>query len=362
MINRTRAVVILALLPLALLFNAPDASAHRQQQQRAPVRSIRGRAHNSSGDGIAWVVVRLLTGGGEHVTLTVTNNQGEFLFSDLKETNYTIVISAPGYQTLAEKINLNERAGSADRDGVRMIDLRLLPGAGVAAQPPNPPFTQNVPKAARDIFDRALRLGKAGRKEVANTLINEALKIFPDYFDAHFALSNELLKAGRVPEAVAELEQASRINPKDDRVYQSFGVVMMKLGRFEIAAAVFAEAARLNPAEPLHPLMRANALIDYAFNLDASKSPLVAVERNDALDEAERNLQLAASKTGKHLATVHLQMARLYQERGQRARAADELDQYLVAEPNVPNAQEIRAVIKKLRTPISQIAPSRPPQ
>jgi tetratricopeptide (TPR) repeat protein len=272
-----------------------------------------------------------------------------------------VVIAAPGYQTAIEKVNLNERAGASSQGGVHTLDLRLLPG-GVSAQPSPTAFTQNVPKAARDVFERAMRLGKAGRREVANTLMNEAVKIFPDYFDAHFALSNEMVKAGRLTEAVAELEQASRINPHDDRVYQSFGVIMMKLKRYEIAAAIFSEAARINPAEPLHPLMRANALIDYAFTIDASGSRLSAAERSAALDEAERNLRLAASRNGRHLASVHLQMARLYQERGERGRAADELDQYLAAEPGVPNAEEIRAIIKKLRTPASQVAPPSPPR
>lgn len=137
---------------------------------------------------------------------------------------------------------------------------------------------------------------------------------------------------------------------------------MMRLKRFEIAAAIFSEAARLNPAEPFHQVMRANALIDYAFTIDASSSRLAATARNDALDEAERNLRLVASKNGKHLPSVHLQMARLYQERGERMRAADELDQYLAVEPGVPNAEEIRAIIKKLRTPASQAAPPSSPQ
>ncbi|HEV2911885.1 MAG TPA: tetratricopeptide repeat protein [Pyrinomonadaceae bacterium] len=374
MINRTRAFVILAILPL--LFIASGArGAPTPQPQQMPGKSIRGRAHSASGDGVAWVVVRLLSARGESVTLTVTNNAGEFQFSDLKETNYMVVVAAPGFQTAAEKVNLNDRAGASrpGGGGVHTVDIKLVPGdsssssssssnGGGAAQPARTAFTQNVPKAARDVFERAMRLGKAGRKEVANTLMQEAIKIFPDYFDARLALGSELLKAGRMNEAIAELEQASRINPKDDRVYQSFAVMMMKMGRFEIAAAIFAEAARLNPAEPFHRLMRANALINHAFTLDASRSASAAAERSDALNEAEKNLRLAVDKNGKSLAAVHLQMARLYQERGERERAAAELDQYLALEPGVKNADEIRAVIQKLRTPTSSVAPSSPPR
>lgn len=294
--------------------------------------------------------------------LAVTNNAGEFLFTGLNANTYLIVIAAPGYQTATEKINL--KGGANSTDGARTVEITLVPGASaLLVSPAQKAFTQNVPKAARDAFERALKLGKAGRKQVANTLVQEAIRIFPDYFDAHFALGNELMKAGRLDEAITELEQASRINPKDDRVYQTFGVILERQGKYEIAAAVFAEASRLNPAEPLHPLMRAEALIDYVAAIDASSSEDASVLRNDAFNEAERNLNLANDKSRSNLtaAAVHFQLARLYQKRGDRERAATELDQYLLANPSVKNAAEIREVIRKLRAPVGASEQSQPP-
>jgi tetratricopeptide (TPR) repeat protein len=350
MIDRTRALFLLALL---FLSTQPSASAQSPQQQR----SIQGRVHGLGGVNAAWIIVRLLSERSEPVSLAVTNNAGEFLFGGLKEASYLIVVAAPGYQTATEKINLKERAGNTD--GARTIEIQLTPVSSPAQRPSA--FTQNVPKAARDAFERALKLGTAGRKQVANTLVQEAIRIFPDYFDAHFALGNELIKAGRLDEAIAELEQASRINPKDDRVYQTFGVILVRQGKYEIAAAVFAEAARLNPAEPLHPLMRAEALIDYAASIDASSSESAGVLRQDAFNEAERNLNQVNAKSNNRLApAVHFQLARLYQKRGERERAAAELDQYLLANPNVRNADEIRDIIRKLRTPAGEAAP--PPE
>lgn len=364
MIDRTRVLfLMLALLFLSIAFSTAGA----QQQEQ----SIRGKVHSSTGVNSAWIIVRLLTSSSEPVMLAVTNNAGEFLFSGLKETGYLIVVAAPGYQTATEKINLKGRASSVSADGVRTLEIVLRPDSRAAtAATSQPAFTQNVPKAAQDAFERAMRMGKAGRKQVANTMLQEALRIYPDYFDAHFALGNEFMKAGRIADAIIELEEASRINPRDDRVYQTFGALLLKQGKYEVAAAVFAEASRLNPAEPLHPLMRAQALIDYASAIDAqsSESAVVVVVRNDALNEAERNLVLANDKSDNRLAaTVHFQRARLYQKRGERERAADELDQYLLANPTVKNAVEVREVIRRLRTPATEIAPAQaqptpPPQ
>lgn len=366
MFDRKRALFIIimpALLFLSTAFSAASAQPPQQQQQE---RSIRGRVHSSTGVKAAWIIVRLLTSSREPVTLAVTDNTGEFLFSGLKETSYLVVAAAPGYRTATENINFKGRASPVSTDKASTVEITLLPDSNAAlASTSQPAFTQNVPKGARDAFERAIRLGKAGRTQVANTMLQEAIKIYPDYFDARFALGNELMKAGSIAQAIIELEEASRINPRDDRVYQTFGVLLVKQGKYEVAAAVFAEAARLNPAEPLHPLMRAEALIHYIAAIDASgpeTAGAVAQVRNDALNEAERNLNLAKDKSNNQLAaTIHFHMARIYQRKGERVRAAAELDQYLLVNPTVKNAEEIRDVIRKLRMPAGETVPAQPP-
>lgn len=349
MLSSCPSLFIAFLIVPALLFPLITIGARQPQQPASPERSIVGRARNSAGESAAWLIVRLLSAKGEPLTLTVTDDAGQFSFANLNETAYAVVMQAPGYQTATARVDFKDRQASARSNNVRNVELTLLPAVG-AAQPNSarPAFTQDVPKAARDTFERAMRLGKAGRKQVASAMMQEATRIFPDYFDAHFALSSEFLKAGRLSEAIAELEEAIRIDPRNDRVYQSFGIIMMKQGKSEVAAAVFAEAARLNMEEPLHPLMRANALIDYASTLDASQA-LSATAHTRALDEAERNLLLARDKSKGQLAAVHLQLARLYQKRGDRQRAAEELAQYLLKNPSVKNADEIREIIRKLR-------------
>ncbi|MCA1817863.1 MAG: hypothetical protein LC746_15995, partial [Acidobacteria bacterium] len=67
--------------------------------------------------------------------------------------------------------------------------------------------------------------------------------------------------------------------------------------------------------------------------------------------EAEKALARADEISNRRLADVHLQRARLYEKRGDRARAADELEQYLRKAPNAKNAEAIRQAIKQLRAP-----------
>jgi regulator of sirC expression with transglutaminase-like and TPR domain len=61
-------------------------------------------------------------------------------------------------------------------------------------------------------------------------------------------------------------------------------------------------------------------------------------------------LQRAYELSGKKLAEVHLQLARLYEKKGDRTRAANELEQYVRQSPDDKRATEIREAIKKLRS------------
>jgi predicted Zn-dependent protease len=130
------------------------------------------------------------------------------------------------------------------------------------------------------------------------------------------------------------LEQARAINPKDSRVYHTFGLVLFEQKKYAVAATVFAAAVQLNPADAEAQLMRGAALIEVG-----------------RLDDAETAL-LKADQTGSHkLAIVHLHLARVYDKRGERARAAEALERFLKLAPDVKNAEAIREAIKKLRRP-----------
>jgi tetratricopeptide (TPR) repeat protein len=221
-------------------------------------------------------------------------------------------------------------------------------------------FTQNVPSAARGMYERATAMSKAGKGALALTLLEESLKVYPDYFDAHLALGNELFKAGRLTEAMTEFEKARRINPADDQVYLSVGLLMMQQKKYNVAASVFADASLLNPGEPLHRLMRGIALIRQAATITPSSSGNYATVRDALYRSAEEALTQAFDLSGRKLPEVYLYRALIFEKRGERARSADELEQYLQADSGAENADAIRQAIRKLRDPAatSQAVPT----
>jgi len=58
---------------------------------------------------------------------------------------------------------------------------------------------------------------------------------------------------------------------------------------------------------------------------------------------------LQAVKQNEKLPDAHLQLARVYEKKGERTQAAEQLERYLRKAPNSKNAEQIRGAIKKLR-------------
>jgi len=310
--------------------------------------TIRGKVRSAGGTNVSRVSI-ILEKNGALIDQTVSNNEGDFSFTGLTETSYTIVASAQGYDAVRESVDF-VRATATDQPGeTRTVEMTLVPTGGVRPARPGLSFVQEIPKPARDAFESGLKFARENHIADAISAYETAIKIFPDYFDAHLVLANEVARQGKFPEAIKHLDAARRVNPKDDRVYDLFARVMMQQRKYAVAARIYAEAALLNPNEPQYLVAEGTALVEQAAATDPSQSKAAGDERTFAFAEAERVLN-AALKLNRKLGEAHLQLARLYEKRGERSRAADALEQYLRNAANVKNADAVREAIKKLRS------------
>ncbi len=337
---KIRATALITLVVALLAYAAPSA--------RAQGHTIRGKVRNSSGVNLPQITISLESGNGGLINQTVTNNEGDFSFGGLSDTSYIITISAPDYNPISERVEFVRNIASQDPGETRTVEISLVkktsrsPRAGLV-------FVQNVPKPARDAFELATKLLGSGRSQEAQAMLESAIKIFPDYCEAHFILAGELAKQGKLDDAIKHLNEAQRVNPKDDRIWYAFGKTLMQQHKYSVAARVFAEAANLNPLEPQYPLMQGTALIDQASAIEASTREATDA-RTYFFAEAEKALLRAYERSDKKLTTVHLQLARLYEKKGDRVHAADELEEYLRKTSDARNADAIRDAIKKLRS------------
>jgi len=310
--------------------------------------SIRGKVRDINGNNVPRVTVDLHTGTGGQVDQTTTNNEGDFFFGGLTDISYVVAVHAVDYAPVSEPVEFTIRAGRDVPGEMRTVEITLVAKERLRPAKAGVAFVQNVPPAALDAFEHAKKSLAAGRSTEAQTFLATAIKIFPDYFDAHFTLANELMKSSQFDDAIKELNEAQRVNAKDDRVWYLFGTVLMQQGKYAVAARVFAEAARLSPLEPDYFFMQGVSLLNQAVITQPNSKQATDV-RNYFFDEAEKTLRHSYDVSGQKLHAVHLQLARLYEKRGDRSRAAGELEEYLKKSPDAKNAQAIRDAIKKLR-------------
>lgn len=310
---------------------------------------IRGKVRNTAGVNIGRMSITLERNGAM-VEQTVTNNEGDFTFSGLTDTSYTVVVSAPDYDRASESVDFVRSVASNEPGELRTVEITLVMKTGLRSPRPGTTFVQNIPPHALAAYEAGLKHTREKRFAEAIASYQSAISLFPNYFNAHFTLANELAKQGKFQEAIASLEAARTANPKDDRVYDLFARVMMQQRKYAMAARIYAEAARLNPGEPHYLLSQATALIEQSnlISVAAGSVPAAEEERSFALLEAEKIL-LQVTKQNDKLADVHLQLARVYERKGERTRAASELESYLRKAPTAKNADQIKAAIKTLR-------------
>jgi tetratricopeptide (TPR) repeat protein len=291
-----------------------------------------GKVREESGRPLANVLVELQTGNGVLFAQTVTTNEGDYAFSGLAGASFILVINDANHELFSERVELTRTA--TGRPGERLrVDLVLKLRDKAKAAPAGTVFHQEIPEAALKAYRYGMRLLAERKSDQGISALREALKIMPTYFDAHFALGLEMFRLHRLNDAVQELEQARTANPRDSRLYHTFGLVLYEQKNYKVAADVFEAAARLNPSNAEALLMRGAALIEIG-----------------RLNEAEEAISRADQISSHKLPMVHLHLAREYEKRGDRSRAADELESYLRQNPLADNASAIRDAIKKLRT------------
>jgi predicted O-linked N-acetylglucosamine transferase (SPINDLY family) len=89
--------------------------------------------------------------------------------------------------------------------------------------------------------------GQLGRDEISITYISHALRIKPDYADAHSNLGFAFMKQGNLDKAAASFQDALRVKPDFAEVHHNLGLVWRKQGKHGQALASFRQAVRFRP-------------------------------------------------------------------------------------------------------------------
>ncbi len=140
-------------------------------------------------------------------------------------------------------------------------------------------------------------LQRWGRTQEAIGHFEKALRMEPDYAEAHCNLGAVLGQAGRLQEAIAHYEQALRIKPDIAVAHNNLAGALLKAGNVEDAIRHYREALRLMPDSAVVHYNLGNTLLQAGQIKDAMQQYEQALHLNPGYAEAQDALaRLRASQ------------------------------------------------------------------
>lgn len=302
--------------------------------------TITGIVYDKQRNALPDIDIELLNDLYQAIRRTKTDNVGRYEFGGLRNGRYFIRVYAFRYdlEDQTEELEINtQNIRGGEGSGTFIKDFYLLPRkGGLAESELGIIFAQEVPSDAKKLYEQAVNELSKKRSDSAIKLLNEAIKIFPDYFNALYRIGKELWLKQRFEEAAHFLFKAAQINPKSAATLYYLGSSLHKLGKDYNKAAL----ASLNQAFILAP-----SSIQTLYLLGK-------IQREEGkFAEAEKNLLQAKKLSGGGIPEIHIELAQLYGNDLKKFKeAADELELYLKAS-KVSESEEknVRKVINSLR-------------
>jgi len=319
----------------ALLFSC--ASHHVRAQ--VPIFSgstISGFVFDTDRRPVPDVYVELLNDVNSVLQRMRTDGSGRFLFRGVSEGRFLVRVRPMGTnfeeQTQEVEFYGMSASGRPIRDNVqRDFYLRLKksgPDAVTGAI-----FVQDVPAAAKTTYQRAVADLDANRLEDGVAGLQSALKLFPNYYSALERLGLIYTTQQQYEKARDVFTRAVAVNPRSFNGWYGLSCALYALGQWDAAITAAQKAVNLN-----------------GNSEDGLLALGLALRQAKKYEEAEKSLRQADKITKGHSPDVHWHLALLYAKNLNRPKdAADELEIYLKINPETPQKDNIRKLIKQYR-------------
>lgn len=290
------------------------------------------------------VYVELLDDVNSSLRQARTDASGRFSFTNLIDGRYIVKVLPykTDYKEQTQDVTLSSvssiRGSGSD---TQHIDILLKVNESIYTGPfamgPATVFAQDVPQAAKKLYDDALRNLRDKKEKEGLENLKKSLEIFPDYYLALDRLGAEYAMRGVGKPAYLQaglvlLTKAVEINPDGFSSIVGLGWTQYQLG--------------LN-AEAIDHLRRATIL--YGKSADAFLWLGKALRRGASPDQAEAAFKRARDLTSGKVGEIHRQLAGLYMDQKRYKEAAGELELVLKTEPKAEDTEKIKDLIKQLR-------------
>src|SRR5215831_644548 len=320
---------------LILLANPGYASAkHAIVDNR-----IDGQVYDPERRPVQNLYVELLSEVDSVIQRTKTNASGRFSFIGVPPGHLRVRVVTYGtnFAEQVQEIDIVQTRNNNDRNYLDVYLRYETRRRGRESDlPPGVIFAQDVPPNARATYLKGVAdFERDQDKGLAE--IEEAIKIFPNYFEALNWLGKEYVSRGNYEKAYPYLLKAIDVNQRSAPTYYSLGYAFYQLKQYPAAL----EAARATTV--LAP-----------GSVDAQLLYGTVLRITEKYPEAEAALLKANSLAKELNAEVHWQLSLLYNRLNRNQDTINELEAYLKLVPDSPDKHKIRDMIGKLKTAIDK--------
>lgn len=296
--------------------------------------SIEGRVIMPSGQRLERrVKVKLATMTRGDIT-SMTDETGRFAFRGLPGGDYTVIIDGEQeFEPATYPVNILQFRGSPPQSYMVQIRLEVRKGTDLRPGVVSSELA-SAPPRARDFYTKAEELAKTGDRQGAIEQLKLAIAEYPNFMIALNELGVQYLKLNEPAKADESFQAALKIQPEAFSPLLNRGIVLILLNRFDDAEASLRRALKANQQS-------ANA----HFYLGRA----IGSQSQARFDEAEKEFTSSVKLGGDDMKEAHRMLAIIYSSRGDKKRAASELETYLRLAPNTPDAEQLQKVIQQLR-------------
>jgi tetratricopeptide (TPR) repeat protein len=165
------------------------------------------------------ILVRLEFSNGGVAGQTLTDRTGKFQFTGLTPAIYVLTIRATGYKDLSRQIDLQ----TAIRE---YAQFQLIRDATESSKPADAGEILDAripPEALKEFEQGKVALLEAKKIEEGLAHLEKAVKLYPEYLDAHILLGTAYMDARRFDKAERELHRSLELEPRSSVVYFTLG-------------------------------------------------------------------------------------------------------------------------------------------
>lgn len=338
--NQGFLVFFVAAVFLVLVVFSPFISHQNLTLQAQYRNTITGHVFDPQRKPVGQIHVELMDEVYRVIQRTRTDGSGRFLFVGLSAGRFIIRVLPLGtnleeQSQEIEIINFVRPGSQTSENAQKDFYLRVRRDSN------NPSvtgtiFAQEVPDEARKKYEKAVVDLDDKKTEEGIVGLQAALKIFPDYYSALERLGRVYIINQKYIEAKEAFSKAVAINDR---------------GFFSWYGLSFANYALKSSNEAVEAAEKAVAL--NGNSVDALLLLGISQRQAQRFESSEKTLKQAvkiSNKTSQKTPDIHWNLALLYAHNLKRYKdAADQLELYLKAAPAVPNAENIRKLIKHYR-------------